>query len=201
MHVPDLSARIAQLEAQLAELFHARASERQTLDTLRQALDYDAATGAFSRRYFETQLANELRRIRRDGYDRPASPLSFAIVDVDHFKQINDRAGHWAGDQALREVVVICRQHLRRNSDVVSRYGGDEFALLMPSTPIESAAQVAELIRRTVQEFRLKDARLGVSIGIASCPQHGRTAKALFQAADSALYRAKQTRNTVVCAA
>lgn len=200
MDAPDLSARVTQLESQLATLVTTHAADRQIIDKLRRALDHDSATDAFSRSYFEMALAQELRHFRRDEHDRLGVPLTLAIVDVDHLKQINDSAGHLIGDRVLREVVDVCRQHLQRDTDVVARYGGDEFALLLPRTPIEWSARLADKIRRDVSGCIVEGIRLSVSIGLASCPEHGRTPRDLFAAADRALYRAKQTRNAVACA-
>lgn len=200
MDAPDLSTRVADLESRLASLVTTHDADRQIIDKLRRALDRDSATDAYSRGYFETALAHELRHFRRDEHDRLAVPLTLAIVDVDHFKQINDMAGHMNGDRALREVVDICRSHLQRDTDVVARYGGDEFALLMPQTPIDSATPLLQKIRRDVAGCVIDGIRLSVSIGAATCPQHGRTPRDLFAAADRALYRAKQTRDTVACA-
>ena len=200
MDAPDLSTRVADLESRLAALVTTHTADRQVIDKLRRALDHDSATDAYSRGYFDTALAHELRHFRRDDHDRLAVSLTLAIVDVDHFKQINDSAGHLTGDRALREVVDICRAHLQRDTDVVARYGGDEFALLLPQTPIESAARLADKIRRDVSGCIVEGIHLSVSIGLASCPEHGRTPRDLFAAADRALYRAKQTRNAVACA-
>ena len=200
MEAPDLSTRVADLESRLAALVTTHTADRQIIDKLRRALDYDSATDAYSRSYFETALAHELRHFRRDDHDRLAVPLTLAIVDVDHFKQINDSAGHLTGDRALREVVDICRAHLQRDTDVVARYGGDEFALLLPQTPIDSATPLLQKIRRDVSACIVDGIRLSVSIGAATCPHHGRTPRDLFAAADRALYRAKQTRDTVACA-
>ena len=199
MDAPDLSARISQLETQLAELAVERGHDRQALERLRQALDFDAVTGAHSRLYFDSQLAQALQRLRRDAHDgRPTSvAVALALVDVDHLKRINDGVGHLAGDRSLREVATICGQVLRRQTDIVARYGGDEFALLLPQTTLATAAQLAEKIRADVATVQVKGVALSVSIGLAAAPTHGLTARALLDVADRALYRAKQTRNAV----
>lgn len=197
MDAPDLSARISQLETQLAELAVERGHDRQALERLRQALDFDAVTGAHSRLYFDSQLAQALQRLRRDAHDGRSSSVVLALVDVDHLKRINDSVGHLAGDRALREVATICGQVLRRQTDIVARYGGDEFALLLPQTTLPTATQLAEKIRADVSTVQVKGVALGVSIGLAASPTHGLTARALLDAADRALYRAKQTRNAV----
>ena len=200
MSAPDLSARVTQLEAQLAALSVERSHDRQTLERLRRALDFDGATRAHSRLYFEAQLALVLHQARRDSYRGQAGSLTLGLVDVDCFKQINDSFGHQVGDAVLREVVSICRQVLRRQTDTVARYGGDEFALLLPQTTPPAAAAMAEHIRKEVAATAIERATLSVSIGLAAFPVHAQTAKALLDAADRALYRAKRTRNAVACA-
>ena len=200
MSVPDLSARVTQLEAQLAALSVERSHDRQTLERLRRALDFDGATRAHSRLYFEAQLALVLHQARRDSYRGQAGSLTLGLVDVDCFKQINDSFGHQVGDAVLREVVSICQQILRRQTDTVARYGGDEFALLMPQTTPPAAAAMAEHIRAEVAATTIDRATLSVAIGLAAFPTQAQTAKALLDAADRALYRAKRTRNAVACA-
>ena len=200
MNAPDLSSRVTQLEAQLAELSVERSHDRQTLERLRRALDFDAATGAHSRLSFDAQLIQALHRARRDTHRGQAGALTLALLDVDRFKDINDSFGYQLGDAALREVVSICRHILRRQTDVVARYGGDEFALLLPHTPLAAAALLAEQIRRETAATPLGSAALSVSIGLATFPMHAQTAKALIDAADRAPNRAKQTRNAVACA-
>lgn len=154
----------------------------------------DALTGLYNRRYLTRRLEEELARAQRY-----AQPLSCLFADVDHFKRINDTYGHAAGDEVLRELAARVRCHLR-SSDVAVRYGGEEFALLLPQTAAREAARIAERIRATVREepvpTRAGPIPVTVSIGVAQArPELGQRREtvgtALLAAADAALYQAK----------
>jgi two-component system cell cycle response regulator len=155
----------------------------------------DGLTGLYNRRYFDSYFSHNLREAVQQ-----RKPLSLMILDVDHFKRINDTYGHVAGDAILREVASRIRV---RASDLVARYGGEEFAVVMPNTAISVAAKAAERIRVAVEStpFSLpehKDAvRLTISIGV-SCAYSGDVAQTLIHRADTALYHVKHTsRNRV----
>ncbi|MDP3699724.1 MAG: sensor domain-containing diguanylate cyclase [Hylemonella sp.] len=165
----------------------------------------DGLTGVHNRRYFEARCLEEVQAARRSKL-----PLVCLMLDVDHFKRINDTHGHPAGDAVLRYVARLIRAQLR-GSDVVARYGGEEFVLLLPATPLASALDTAERIRRVIaaQSMPVKVAeplRITVSIGAALLPAVGEgdaavSAAALVQRADQALYAAKQGgRNRVLAA-
>ncbi|MEZ5365495.1 MAG: GGDEF domain-containing protein [Bryobacterales bacterium] len=158
----------------------------------------DALTGVYNRRYFDEALDREWSRAERSG-----SNIVLALVDLDRFKEINDQRGHLRGDQCLLCVATILQGRLRRPGDVVARYGGDEFAVILPNTSESGAIQVLEDIRSSVES--LPDAPapgLTVSIGVASCiPKRGLTPESLLDAADEGLYAAKQAgRNRVFAA-
>jgi len=156
----------------------------------------DALTGLRNRREFERLAEAEWSRFQR--YLRP---LSLLLIDIDEFKQINDRLGHEAGDDALKEIASICGAD-RRASDVVARLGGDEFAVLLPETELREARVVAERLRRHVAA-PTKDvgASVTVSIGIAAATLSMSGVGALLRAADKALYEAKAAgRNCVIAA-
>jgi diguanylate cyclase (GGDEF)-like protein len=130
-------------------------------------------------------------------------PLSVLLIDVDHFKQINDTHGHLVGDSILKEVATKMRSRLR-SSDFMARFGGDEFIVLLPATPALEAAEAAEQLRDIIVKAPLSEDRLQVSlsIGIACHPTHGTTPRELVAAADRALYRSKAAgRNRVTLAA
>lgn len=189
-----LSRQIAQLETFMA-------SQVATLQRLQTALDYDSLTGAHSRLYFLAALRQEFARFARDEHSQNGRGFTVGILDVDCFKQINDRHGHQRGDQALLRIAEQANRLLRREGDVFARFGGDEFAFLLPQTPIESACALAEKLRIAVASLDPPSGpTLTVSIGLACGPAHGRNVESLLHAADCALYRAKVTRNTVYVA-
>lgn len=162
----------------------------------------DPLTGLYNRRHFDEELAREMTRaIRRRHL------LSLLMVDVDHFKQYNDRYTHVAGDQALRDVAAIMTQETRRG-DTVCRFGGEEFAVILPETDEIGALTFAKRMTEAVERHRFpgadgaRDVRLTISIGTATAPTDARDRRALVHAADLALYRAKALgRNRVVQAA
>jgi two-component system cell cycle response regulator len=158
----------------------------------------DALTGLHTRRFLEAQLPLEIARARRTG-----DPVALFIVDVDHFKSVNDRFGHPAGDRALSGIAARLRA-ASREGDVLARYGGEEFALLSPGTSPDDLAVVAERLRVQVASAPIPLSYGGavavtVSVGTASCPLHTGDPTELIAIADRALYRAKaQGRDRVV---
>ncbi len=157
-------------------------------DRLREEAQTDALTGLASRRHFEDLYRHELARARRS-----ILPVSLAVVDIDRFKEINDEYGHPVGDQVLKVVAQALANV--RGGDVVARYGGDEFVVLMPETKREDADRVADRIRARIEalnESRLFSFPVEVSIGVA---QLGAPGTDLLEAADNAMYREKQSRN------
>ncbi|TAK80249.1 MAG: GGDEF domain-containing protein [Aquabacterium sp.] len=171
-------------------------------DILHQASRRDTLTGLANRRHFDEFIAQVWERARQDG-----SPVSVIVVDVDHFKQLNDRLGHLAGDDCLRGIAACLQRCLRRPADLVARIGGEEFAVVLGTTPHEQACQAAERVRGGVlAEERLQRTGAGgnlpvsISLGVATHYPHagGGTPLALMQDADAALYAAKAAgRNCV----
>jgi diguanylate cyclase (GGDEF)-like protein len=157
----------------------------------------DPLTGVLNRRAFMERLDAELGRVARTG-----EPCSVAVLDVDHFKVINDRFGHAAGDSALRGLVAAVSQRLRRG-DAVGRLGGEEFVVLLAGTGCEHAAACAEELRVLVaREAQAAGMPFTVSVGVASVSDDATTVDAVLAAADAALYRAKREgRDTVRSAA
>jgi diguanylate cyclase (GGDEF)-like protein len=156
-------------------------------------------TGVANHRELEAYLDRELLRARKAG-----EPFALMICDLDHFKEINDTVGHPAGDAVLRHLTRRILVPAVRPRDLVARYGGDEFVLVLRGADSRAALAVAERIRKTVEtQAVILDGRavsnLSVSLGIAIFPRDGETREALVQAADQALYVAKRTgRNRVV---
>lgn len=161
----------------------------------------DGLTGVANRRRFDEALASEWNRARRDG-----NPLSLLMVDVDHFKSYNDRLGHLAGDDCLRQVARALREHARRPGDLLARYGGEEFALLT-RTDREHAARLAERLREDILALDAahpdsEEGRVTISVGVATLRVDPESAPSdLVRMADEALYAAKAAgRNRVVAA-
>jgi len=160
----------------------------------------DVLTGWHNRRYLQSRLREELARCRRE-----RSALTCLMIDVDHFKRINDRHGHLAGDEVLRQVAQRIEGAVR-DSDVAARYGGEEFCVILPGTPLEAAGQLAARMREEVPEAciraRVSDGtRVTVTIGLAACPQDGTETEAIMRTADRRLYRGKDAgRDRVVAA-
>jgi diguanylate cyclase (GGDEF)-like protein len=184
---------VSALEA-VADIVAAAVKNAYYFERARQLAYLDGLTGIYNRRYFEKQVAAELERASRYG-----GYLSLVMVDVDHFKRLNDEFGHLLGDEVLRTVASIFGQQLRK-SDMVCRYGGEEFAIIAPQTSGKSATEVAEKLRRMVEAFTFPGVPVNVtiSLGVAEYPTHGRSRDEMVAAADSALYEAKGTgRNRV----
>lgn len=166
-------------------------------DQVRQLAYMDGLTGIFNRRYFELRIAEELARSSRHNLT-----FSIIMVDIDHFKRLNDEFGHLSGDVVLRQLSSILGQQLRK-SDVLSRYGGEEFAIITPETNLESALAVCDKLRKVVEGWHFPGIPRPVTIsaGIAEYPVQGNTRDELVKAADEALYAAKQGgRNRVLAA-
>ena len=185
-----VQARTSELQSALAQL-----SEANHLLTEQSMLDPLTLVG--NRRYFDDALSVEWARAAREG-----SSLAIAVVDLDKFKQINDSFGHHAGDACLLRVAQALRAATRRASDIVARYGGDEFIVVLPATDAEGAERVLENVRTHVDLANYNDdaaPNITMSIGIASCvPRDSGTLVELLRRADSELYQAKRAgRNQI----
>lgn len=157
----------------------------------------DLLTGAASRREFEARAAEEIARAKRS-----EAPLSFVVIDLDHFKEINDRHGHRAGDELLRAFVALVRK-LMRPSDLIGRLGGEEFAMMLPGTTREVAAAVAERLRQRIEGESVTidgaQLRFTASLGVAQYGLDGDGYESVIDIADDRMYQAKQQgRNRVV---
>jgi diguanylate cyclase (GGDEF)-like protein len=169
----------------------------QQADKLRELATVDGMTGLFNRRHFLS-----LAEIEWGRYQRHRRPISLLLLDIDRFKSINDRFGHDVGDHVIVQVADICRQE-KRKSDVVARFGGEEFLLLLPETQMSQAQQVAERLRRQVETYDLSIAphaiKATVSIGVAQTTPSMETIFELIKVADQALYTAKNSGRNQVC--
>jgi two-component system cell cycle response regulator len=175
---------------------------RNNLDQSLEAAVTDQLTGLHNRRYMTGQLAALVNRATRGG-----EPVAALLVDIDHFKQINDNYGHDVGDEVLREFAVRVASNVRA-VDLPCRYGGEEFVVIMPDTSLESAQRIAERIRLHVagSPFRVHGAddllSVTISIGVAATNGEGDTPALLLKRADEAVYEAKNSgRNRVVARA
>ena len=165
--------------------------------TLRQMASTDALTGLSNRRSFLESGQHEFEVFRRY-----LNPLSLLLLDVDHFKQVNDTYGHAGGDQVLVQLAKVCRESLR-SADLCGRFGGEEFIFLLPNTQAGTAFDVAERLRRALSEQTvISEAgviRFTVSIGVATAKPEDESIEDLIRLADANMYVAKQTgRNRVV---
>lgn len=165
------------------------------VERVKQLAYLDGLTGIFNRRFFELRIAEEIERARRFGIG-----LGVVMLDIDQFKRLNDEFGHLLGDEVLRQVSSILQQQVRK-IDVVCRYGGEEFAILLSQTSSEQAVAVAEKLRRIVEnwEFPGVPRPVTISAGAANYPENGTTRDELVQAADAGLYAAKQAGRNRVC--
>jgi diguanylate cyclase (GGDEF)-like protein len=168
-----------------------------------QALSYiDPLTRVANRRQFEESLFIEWSRTMRRG-----APLSLLMIDLDHFKLLNDTYGHLRGDDCLMIAAQTLNSRLKRAGEMLARYGGEEFAAILPDVPADAALQIAETMRFAISNLGIeniqspKDGHLTASIGVASCyPSQQSSADALLAAADRALYAAKQSGRDCVVA-
>ncbi|MET0341813.1 MAG: GGDEF domain-containing protein [Polyangiales bacterium] len=172
--------------------------EAQYHEEMYRLMTLDALTEVHNRRHFQETIEREFARSRR--YDHP---FALILIDVDHFKQVNDLRGHQAGDLVLRRIGAILRRKVRTN-DLAARIGGEEFALILPETTASGARSLAEKLRKMVETERYEHDgeafRVTASLGVAVYARDVADAAALVKLADERLYRAKRTgRNRVCC--
>jgi diguanylate cyclase (GGDEF)-like protein len=180
------------LNAVNADRGRAVAATQRLLQEMREQTIRDSLTSLYNRRFLQDYLERELIRARRE-----RAPLALIMMDLDRFKRLNDSEGHQAGDQVLVQMGALLKRHVR-GSDIACRYGGEEFAVVLPKTTLESAqrrsAEICSAIRREAELLR----GVTASLGVALCPAHATDAEELLRAADHALYEAKRAgRNQV----
>ena len=163
--------------------------EKNTLDEL---------TGLYNRRFYDQKIQAEFRRSRRN-----LTPLSLVVIDIDHFKKVNDNYGHLAGDECLVAVSACIKRCLRRSADISCRYGGEEFCLILPETDSKGALVLAEELRESIETCQISynniAIKLTISCGISTyLQQKNIKPEHLFAVADQALYKAKDNgRNQI----
>lgn len=194
---PDLTRQKKDLLLSFAQRTAMSLANIKLQQSLKEQSIRDPLTGLYNRRYLEETMDRELARARRAG-----QPVSVIMADIDHFKKINDVYGHEAGDYVL-QMMARTLQRAVRSEDIVCRYGGEEFIVIMPGLALEKALDRAEMILNSVQHLELRQGgtmirNITISAGVASYPEHGDSGLELIQAADLALLRAKQEgRNRV----
>lgn len=197
--IHDISVRRAleehQNEALFFDLLQDLREKEQTAEDLRRRASTDPLTGAYNRAAFDERLAAELARA-----ERHRTPFSLIILDIDHFKQINDTYGHATGDHVLTALVSVATENLRAD-DVFARWGGEEFVILAPHTDRDGGVRLAEKIRTAVEQHPFDQAgRITVSLGVADYRPR-EPADQLLSRADAALYQAKRGgRNRAIAA-
>jgi diguanylate cyclase (GGDEF)-like protein len=188
-HVDELQA----LES-VADICAAAIQNAAYFDRMKQLAYIDGLTGIHNRRFFEMRVVEELERACRF-----QGRMSVIMIDIDNFKRVNDEFGHLLGDEVLRTVSSLMKQQTRK-MDVVCRYGGEEFAIVVPETSSENAMHVAEKLRRQIADHHFPGVprQVTISCGVADYPTHGLTRDEVVAAADAALYSAKEAgRNRV----
>jgi diguanylate cyclase (GGDEF)-like protein len=188
-----LDSELQPLEA-VADICASSIQNAHYVERIRKLSYLDGLTGIFNRRFFELRIMEEIERARRCD-----AGMAVLFADIDQFKRLNDEFGHLLGDEVLRQVSSLFHQQLRK-IDVVCRYGGEEFAILLTNTNSQHAMGVADKLRRLVESWQFPGVprTVTISIGIAAYPDHGSTRDELVHAADTALYAAKQAgRNRI----
>jgi len=162
----------------------------KTHDLLSNQAIIDSLTGLYNRRYFDESLQLALSNAKGQ-----SQPFTLLMIDVDHFKMVNDTYGHKAGDEVLKKMGLLLQKHYRK-TDIICRFGGEEFIIILPEAPLKIVLEKAREIRKAVTKIDLsfkgeKIKNITISIGIATYPEHGSSMKKLFSAVDKALYKAK----------
>ena len=179
-------------------LLHDISKQKNMEDELRYLACHDALTGLYNRNKMDLKLNEEIQRACRYKHT-----MSIFMLDIDHFKDVNDTYGHDVGDEVLKHVANEIERSIR-TTDFAARFGGEEFIIILPETTTQKAKELAERLRKSIANIHIhtkydKDIKLTVSIGIATYPSHAKTAPELLKAADTAMYAAKEAgRNQVM---
>ncbi len=193
LYVPEGRRRTAddeQFVTAIADTMAGAIQRRQAEEKLKYMATHDSLTELFNRKVLEQRIAEEVQRAVRYSH-----VISAFMLDIDHFKPINDTYGHQAGDTVLQCIARILESSIR-STDCVARYGGEEFVVILPETPLALAEELAERLRIQIEEYSIsiedgKEFNITASIGVSTFPQHGESWGDLLNAADSAMYAAK----------
>ncbi|MDX1678983.1 GGDEF domain-containing protein [Arsukibacterium sp.] len=192
-HTEQLETRIQTHNLELQIALDELAEKNRLLE---QQNMLDTLSGIFNRACFDKRLSNELKRSRRE-----KTTLGLVLIDIDHFKKINDKHGHLAGDAAIAQIAAMLAASLKRSSDAAFRYGGEEFALLLPGTELAGCIELAEHVRQKISTTPIQLGQLSLSVTLsagcyAAVADGNTSSNDYIAAADSALYQAKsQGRN------
>ena len=201
VNTPKLSEAEIRVATAMTEQIALSLANLKLRETLRTQSIRDPLTGLYNRRHMEDTVARELIRLKRKQL-----PMGVMMIDIDHFKKFNDTQGHEAGDLLLRHLAQTLQANVR-GEDIVCRYGGEEFTIIMPEAPLEIIQARAELLCQAVRGLNPEYhghslGGVSISVGVSVLPQHGHTTEALLRVADIALYRAKSDgRDRVVVGA
>jgi diguanylate cyclase (GGDEF)-like protein len=197
----QLQQQNQRLQQQTLELKAAKEAAETANRELERLVNLDSVTQIANRRHFDRHLQQEWQRLIREQY-----PLSLILADIDYFKAFNDYYGHQAGDDCLRKIAQVIKSVAKRPTDLVSRYGGEEFAIILPNTNLEGAIRVTELIQLAIEKSKVPHAKskvssfITVSFGITSQVPHPELLpKDLVANADKALYGAKEQGRNCYC--
>ncbi|MFD2164899.1 diguanylate cyclase [Thalassotalea euphylliae] len=192
-------AGICLLIEDVTDVCHYQSRLKEAMDELERASRIDGLTQIYNRRFWEESLSREFCRC-----ERYKTAMSLILFDLDHFKRLNDTYGHQCGDMVL-EQTAACIKSLLRDADIFGRYGGEEFAIILPETRLPGAAEVAERVRKKVaeQEFVFEGDRIQVSIslGVAELSDEHQRYEQVISSADNELYRAKSMGRNQICVA
>ncbi|MDX2243959.1 MAG: PleD family two-component system response regulator [Leptolyngbyaceae cyanobacterium bins.302] len=200
-HQLTLQQQKRQLQQEIYERSQVELALREANQKLQRLVNSDGLTQIANRRYFDESLQQEWKRLRRE-----QALLSLILCDIDFFKAYNDRYGHLAGDDCLKQVAQAIQQSVHRPADLVARYGGEEFVVILPNTSIKGAAVVAAQMQTAIAELQILHAGstispfVTLSIGIAcTIPELHKTPESLILIADQALYSAKASGRNTCC--
>jgi diguanylate cyclase (GGDEF)-like protein len=177
---------LAVAAASVAVLYRVRLKLERERDSMRRSAQHDPLTGAFNRRGLDERIAYEIER-----HERECRRFAVVAIDLDGFKRVNDRFGHGAGDELLRDVAAALASAVRRQ-DTVARLGGDEFCVLAPETDDDGAEHLAAKVEAAIGRVAVGVDALSGSVGVAIYPEDGRDARTVLEAADAAQVAAKR---------